>query len=56
MPIIIAAIEAEIPQEAGLFFPGMKERPTEDPFMALEKKYCNEELQWKARIAPNHYN
>ena len=39
-----AVIVAEIPQAAVLFFPETEERPKEAPYVALEKKCCNEEL------------
>ena len=52
----IAVIGAEIPQAAGLFFPGIKERLEEAPFMTLEKKHCHEELQSIARIASKKYS
>ena len=44
-------MEAEIPQAARLFFPSPEERPKEAPYGLLEKKSCNEELKWIARLA-----
>ncbi len=44
----LAQIAAEIPQARKLFFAGTKERPTEAPYVALQKKFCAEELKWKA--------
>lgn len=45
-------IVVEIPQEVGLFFPRLKERPEEAPFRLLEKKTYDEELKRIARLAP----
>ena len=47
----LAVIAEQIPQAAGLFFLGRKERPKEAPLLAFEKKHCNEELKSIARIA-----
>lgn len=45
-------MDVEIPQAVGLFFPRIKERLEEAPYILLEKKTYNEELQQTARLAP----